>query len=430
MLFTLGREEVKHVVDAVFVTLGRDDSVEDIARTCRRNRIPVNVVDNPDLCTFTLLSVYTDGPLQVGVTTNGNGCRLAVRVRRHLASQLPDGLGQAVCRLGRLRRRLLEEKERKKKKKKDEGGHLILAGSGPGHPSLLTIATLEAIRKADVILADKLVPSGVLDLIPRRTPVQIARKFPGNAEGAQAELLEAALHHVRSGKTVVRLKQGDPYLYGRGADELSWFRDKGLGHRVLVLPGLTSAFAAPLFASVPITQRDLAHQVLVCTGTGKKGTSTPPPEYVQGRTVVFLMALHRIQSLVEELTTTTIVSEDESKGEESSSPQRPSSPWPPSTPCAVIERASCPDQRIIRTTLANVVEAVRQVGSRPPGLLVLGAVCEALYTPDPHVPWIVDEGFRQLDDFDALQFQLDHHHHLDQNDKKDDEGANGNQQLE
>ncbi|RCI11993.1 hypothetical protein L249_0842 [Ophiocordyceps polyrhachis-furcata BCC 54312] len=383
MLFSLGRHEVNHTVDAVFISLPRDAKVEAMARTCRRNRIPVNVVDSPDLCTFSLLSVYTDGPLQVGVTTNGHGCRLAVRVRRHLASQLPGGLGQAVLR------------------------RLILAGSGPGHPSLLTIATVEAIRKADVILADKLVPSPVLDLIPRRTPVQIARKFPGNAQAAQAELLEEALHHVQRGKTVVRLKQGDPYLYGRGADELSWFRDRGLGHRVLVLPGLTSAFAAPLFASVPVTQRDLAHQVLVCTGTGQKGAPTPPPEYVQGRTVVFLMALHRIQSLVDELTAST---GEKGKTEEEKSPpqQAPSPPWPPSTPCAVIERASCPDQRIIRTSLSNVVEAVRQEGSRPPGLLVLGAVCEALYTPDPHTPWTVDDGFRQLDDFDALQFQLDH----------------------
>lgn len=262
-------------------------------------------------------------------------------------------------------------------------GTLILAGSGPGHPDLLTRATHKAIQSAHLILADKLVPSQVLDLIPRRTPLHIARKFPGNAEAAQAELLERALGAVQEGKLVVRLKQGDPFIYGRGGEEVAFFKGRGLAGRVVVLPGVTSALSAPLFAGVPCTQRDVADQVLVCTGTGKKGVPPVPPEFVASRTVVFLMALHRISGLVGELTTFA-------EGEEGRAL------WPVDTPCAVIERASCPDQRVIRTTLRHVVEAVEQEGSRPPGLLVVGAACEALWEARGK-EWAVEEGFRGLE---------------------------------
>lgn len=273
-------------------------------------------------------------------------------------------------------------------------GKIILAGSGPGHPDLLTRATYNAIQSADLILADKLVPSGVLDLIPRRTPVEIARKFPGNAEQAQEELLAAALAAAKAGKTVLRLKQGDPFIYGRGGEELAYFRQNGFSAdgAVTVLPGVTSALSAPLFAAIPATQRDVADQVLICTGTGKKGKAPEPPEYVPSRTVVFLMALHRIVGLVAELTTPI----ENEHSETTSTSTR--ALWPLSTPCAVIERASCPDQRVIRTTLAHVAEAIETEGSRPPGLLVVGRSCEFLHPREKGRAWTVEEGFRGLED--------------------------------
>ncbi|KAK4125201.1 uroporphyrin-III C-methyltransferase [Parathielavia appendiculata] len=488
-LFSLGREEVDHVVDAVFIT-SASPPAEEVSRLCRRHRIPVNVVDAPELCSFSLLSVHVDGPLQIGVTTNGRGCKLAGRIRREVAAGLPQGLGAAVERLGEMRRRVLAEaaegakigdgmvhlaegvddsvdqpaglnklvlegdaeaaKTRRMRwlaqvceywplkrlaeigEEDVEGilrsypgttptsspgggfskpcggqrGRVILAGSGPGHPDLLTRATYKAIQTADLILADKLVPAGVLDLIPRRTPVSIARKFPGNADRAQEELLEQALDGVRAGRTVLRLKQGDPFIYGRGGEEVAFFRQHGLGDRVVVLPGITSSLSAPLFAGIPPTQRDVADQVLVCTGTGKKGKAPQPPEYVGSRTVVFLMALHRIEGLVAELTGYTEEEQqqqhqDNSQEGEIQKAERTQGTrrtlWPLNTPCAVIERASCPDQRVIRTTLRFVTEAIEQEGSRPPGLLVVGRACEALYAPEKGRSWVVEDGFKGLD---------------------------------
>lgn len=456
-LTTLGREEVNHVVDAVFVTSGGKNSLSThISTLCRRLRIPINVADAPNLCTFTLLSTHTSGPLQVGVTTSGKGCKLASRIRREIASALPSELGPAVERLGAMRRRIWEEDHKSgeadvENEEEDAGqdskfnklvtdadveaarnrrmrwlsqiceywplgrlasitdadvdavlqsyttdsrttaadtnppllnpakvderrrkGKIILAGSGPGHPDLLTNLTLKAIRAADLILADKLVPAGVLDLIPRRTPVHIARKFPGNAEAAQQELLSLGLAAAKTGQTVLRLKQGDPYLYGRGAEEYHFFRDHGF--EVSVLPGITSALSAPLFAKIPVTHRAVSDQVLICTGTGRKGAAPDPPVYQANQSVVFLMSLHRLEALKDSLL---------QEGKD----------WPLDTPCAVIERASCPDQRVIRSTLEFVCAAVEEEGSRPPGLLVVGRACEVLEKKSPGQKWVVEEGF-------------------------------------
>ncbi|KAN0110866.1 uroporphyrin-III C-methyltransferase [Hyaloscypha variabilis] len=477
----LGREEINGVVDAVFVTSGpRDPSSAHISQLCRRNRIPVNVSDAPSLCTFSLLATHTDGPLQIGVTTNGRGCKLSSRIRREIASSLPPNLGSACARLGTIRKRIQEEdhlthmalsgdldeedsidqtstfnklvteadldaaKNRRIRwlsqiceywplrrlanitdadvesvlksyasnpstttpldptnlSRPEKRGRIILAGSGPGHPDLLTRATHKAILSADLILADKLVPSGVLDLIPRRTPVHIARKFPGNAELAQQELLSLGLSGLRAGKTVLRLKQGDPYIYGRGGEEFEFFRKEGYGDVISVLPGITSALSAPLFAGIPATQRGVSDQVLICTGTGRKGKPSVPPEHVDTRTVVFLMALHRISGLVADLTSWE--SEDAKVLDGEGEVVRERRLWPKETPCAVVERASCPDQRVIRTRLEFVAEAIEEEGSRPPGLLVLGKACEVLNLPDKGRKWVVEEGFKGFDDFEGM----------------------------
>jgi uroporphyrin-III C-methyltransferase len=480
-LKTLGRPEVDNVVDAVFVTTGpRSTLSTHISTLCRRLRIPVNVTDAPNLCTFTLLSTHTDGPLQIGITTSGKGCKLSSRIRREIAASLPPNFGQTVERLGTIRRRIWEEDHaaelasdptpeiedeetpnqkhtfntliqpsdtspsisrtrrlrwlsqiceywplRRLSSISDSDissilsaytnstidtapltlhtldsrtnaphhrGTITLAGSGPGHPDLLTRATYTAIQSSTFILADKLVPAPVLDLIPRRTPVHIARKFPGNADAAQEELLSLGLAALKRGEHVLRLKQGDPYLYGRGAEELDFFRKKG--YQVTVLPGVTSALSAPLFARIPVTHRSVADQVLICTGTGRKGASPDPPGYNRSLTVVFLMALHRLESLVGSLTARSENAEAGESESESAAAKKPL--WPREIPCAVVERASCPDQRVIRSTLEHVCKAVEEEGSRPPGLLVLGWSCEVLCQSGGQ-RWVVEEGFRGLD---------------------------------
>ena len=487
-LRTLGRAEVEGYPDAVFVTTMSSDPLRaTISQLCKRWRIPVNVVDAPALCTFTLLSTHTDGPLQVGITTSGRGCKLSSRIRREIAAELPPNFGVAVERLGTMRKRIwdedykmqayeavkpepeIEDEEAAQKHtfnnlvKEDDTsaatlrtrrmrwlsqickywplsrlaaitdgdvnailaaytaptevatpptdtsilprppqrkGVITLAGSGPGHPGLLTRAAHTAIETADFILADKLVPAEILALIPRRTPVHIARKFPGNADAAQEEMLQLGLAALAQGKHVLRLKQGDPYLYGRGAEEVAFFR--GHGYQIRVIPGVTSALSAPLFAEIPVTHRAVADELVVCTGTGRKGAAPVPPSYKASKTVVFLMALHRVQSLVESLVDNNSMGEPNGEAQQDSRTR-----WPASTPCAVIERASCPDQRVIRTTLEHVCQAIEDEGSRPPGLLVVGKACEVLHKPAEGRRWVIEEGFRALDDVTSPDTTLD-----------------------
>lgn len=426
-----------------------------ISALCKKLRIPVNVADSPALCSFTLLSTHTDGPLHIGVTTSGRGCKLAARIRREIAATLPADLGAACERLGRLRRRIWEEDHAHSgeplaaEEDEDLGqsaafnrlvapgdyeaakgrrvrwlsqmceywpleklcalqegdldglletynhdvgnppapdtttttpapprtGKILLVGSGPGHPDLLTTAALTALTTSDLILADKLVPPPILALIPRRTPVHIARKYPGNADAAQSELLALGLAALRAGKRVVRLKQGDPYIYGRGGEEHLFF--SAHGYPPAVIPGITSALCAGVVGGIPLTHRGVSDQVLICTGTGRRGEVPVWPEFVRGRTVVLLMALHRLGEVVAGL---------RGRG------------WGKEMQCAVVERASCRDQRVVRSSLGWVVAAVEEVGSRPPGLLVVGEACAVLGgvgegEGEGGAKWVVEEGF-------------------------------------
>lgn len=452
-LTLLGREEVDKVVDRVYTVLPISSiELKNLIYTqCCKLRIPVNTSDSPELSSFTLLSTYKSGDFQMGVTTNGKGCKLAARLKRELAASLPSNIGAICNNVGELRKAIQEEDrlefetknigehdddavnssalnalvhefnmskeerkiqrtrwlsqvveyyplaklaevsiddltsaykrlkvEKEEKEEKAENlnkkGRISLVGAGPGSVSLLTLGALNEINSADLILADKLVPQQVLDLIPtHRCKLFIARKFPGNAEAAQQELLGMGLGALFEGKKVVRLKQGDPYIFGRGGEEYNFFAKHG--YTPVVLPGITSALAAPVAAQITPTHREVADQVLICTGTGRKGAMPNIPEFVGSRTTVFLMALHRVVDLIPTLI---------SKG------------WDENLPCAVVERASCPDQRVVRVKLKDVAAAVEACGSRPPGLLVTGYACEVIEKPSELKKWIIEEGYEDV----------------------------------
>ncbi|KAF8167187.1 uroporphyrin-III C-methyltransferase [Crassisporium funariophilum] len=443
------------------------ESAERIYHVFKARNIPVNTTDSIDLCDFSFTSSHRfehhetgeKTSLQIGVTTNGQGCRLASRLRREIVSKLPREVGASVEKVGRMRSMAKEEdlpkeditdlkdiadeefcedsgvltpnrpvpsrsnsenaSERKKRRIKwvaqvseywpisklasmsesdmkevlagenlvspslgspqiqpqsaslhfdtlKKPGRILLVGSGPGHPSLLTIATHTALTKlADLVLSDKLVPDAVLALIPKHVQIRIARKFPGNAEGAQIEMMEAAVEAAHRGLTVVRLKQGDPVVYGRAGEEVLYFRSHGF--EPLVIPGVSSALAAPTFAGIPVTQRGVAESFIVCTGVGRKGKEVQLPGYERGRTLVVLMGVARLAQVISALVDT------------SETQRRDGKAYPLHTPIAIIERASMPDQRVISSTLKDIVRALDSSGEqRPPGMMIIGWAVLAL----------------------------------------------------
>ncbi|KAI8646722.1 tetrapyrrole methylase [Parasitella parasitica] len=404
-----------HCFDLGFIcNIPSETSPEAIVRQFRQHRIPVNITDHSDLCDFFMTSNYRDQSLQIAVSTNGQASKLSSRIRRHIASNLPAKLGDAINRVGVLRKKIrasdpssaasirrmkwaaqiceywsmerlaqLSDKDMEDlldAYHNDEGyesldahspvatsdkfglvkpsvptGSIALVGSGTGDPELLTMAAHKAIKEADLVLADKIVPAEVIALVT--CDLKIARKFPGNAEAAQQEFNEMALKAIRQGKRVVRLKQGDPYLFGRGGEEVLFFRKHNIVPRVI--PGISSTVAAGLLAGIPLTHRSVASQFLVTTGTGARNSSAPLPTFDKNRTDVFLMAIHRLEALTKDLVT--------------------NQQYPADIPCAIVERASCKDQRVVWGKLSNIVQVLESCGgSRPPGLLIIGYAINVL----------------------------------------------------
>ncbi|KAG8883629.1 hypothetical protein FRB98_002879 [Tulasnella sp. 332] len=247
-------------------------------------------------------------------------------------------------------------------------GKILLVGSGPGHPSLLTIAAHKALTQfGTLVLSDKLVPAQVLALIPQGGNVKlyIAKKYPGNSEGAQNELMDMAVEGAMRGEIVVRLKQGDPFLYGRGGEEVLFFRKAGF--EPVVIPGISSALSGPLLANIPVTQRGVAESLIICTGVGRSGKEVSLPGYRRERSLVVLMGVARLATLIQALTVT--------QGDG----RRAGAPYPTYTPIAIIERASCPDQRVVASTLAEIEAILARHGEqRTPAMILIGWAALAL----------------------------------------------------
>ncbi|KAF4319046.1 hypothetical protein BBO99_00004658 [Phytophthora kernoviae] len=248
----------------------------------------------------------------------------------------------------------LQIQRKVKKIKMITKGKVMLVGAGPGDPELLTLKAYRALQQADLVLTDRLVPNEVLALA--KCEVRVARKRCGKADLAQAELDAWGLDALAQGKRVVRLKNGDPFMYGRGGEEAVVYSEAGFD--VEVIPGISSSLSAPASAGIPATMRDVADQVLICTGHGKQDRYPNLPEYCDHRTTIFLMAIGRIEGLTEAL--------QNERG------------YPSDMPAAIIHAATMSDAMTVRNTLDGIAAEVRRRNIQPPGTLVLGNVVNAL----------------------------------------------------
>ncbi|CAM9430623.1 unnamed protein product, partial [Scytosiphon promiscuus] len=204
-----------------------------------------------------------------------------------------------------------------------EIGTCSLVGSGPGDPDLLTVAGLRELQSADLVIADRLVSKEILGLVEGE--LRVARKYPGCAEQAQREIYRWMREGLSAGKHVVRLKIGDPFIFGRGGEEVLEMRELGVEPKVV--PGISSVFSAPLLGGVPVTHRGVAtQQVTLGTGYGQNYARPDICDYHPQKTAVFLMAIGRLEELCEDLVRRS---------------------YPTDTPVAIIENASTPRQRCV-----------------------------------------------------------------------------------
>lgn len=234
-----------------------------------------------------------------------------------------------------------------------------MLGSGPGDPELLTVAAYKLLMDPNIyVICDRLVSDEIQDIITG--PVVVARKQPGCAESAQEEIYWLAHEALQQGKHVVRLKIGDPFVFGRGGEEVLMFRKFGVEPKVI--PGVSAAFSAPLLASIPVTHRGVSNQVVMCTGYGRDGTSPDLIQYHKEQTIVFLMAVGRLGELCQRLVTLA--------------------GYPSTTPVAIVERAGCPNQRTVVGTMETIATLAKDYNIQPPSTIIVGDVVNVLLEED------------------------------------------------
>jgi uroporphyrin-III C-methyltransferase len=250
-------------------------------------------------------------------------------------------------------------------------GFVYLVGAGPGDPRLLTLRGAEVLQQADVVIHDRLIPHALLDLAPARAERVDVGKEPGGSGWAQADIDRLIVGHAQGGANVVRLKGGDPFVFGRGGEEALACALAGVPFEVV--PGVSSAFAAPASAGIPLTHRGVASSFAVVTATLADGEAKDLRAVAAAvDTLVVLMAAARLEEVCAEAI---------------------SAGRPPSTPAAVIERATTSRQRTVVATLGTLPSMARAQGIGAPATLVIGEVvrtAEVLGTSpasDDRAPW-------------------------------------------
>ena len=229
-----------------------------------------------------------------------------------------------------------------------------LVGAGPGDPGLLTVRGLEVLQAAEVVVHDALVGPGILALIPDEALRIDVGKRRGKHKAEQRAIGDLLVEHGRAGRRVVRLKGGDPLVFGRGAEEMAQLREAGVDYELVC--GVSVAAAGPALAGIPVTHRELSGAFTVVTGHDAATDRRPVGWHALAgtdHTLVILMGLARLGEIASRLV---------AEGRD------------PSTPVAVIQEASLPSQRVVLGTLEDIAERVEAAGLRPPATTVVGPV--------------------------------------------------------
>jgi uroporphyrin-III C-methyltransferase / precorrin-2 dehydrogenase / sirohydrochlorin ferrochelatase len=370
-----------------------------VSEAARARNVPVNVVDDAALSTFIFPAIIDRSPIVVAVGSAGHAPVLARWVREQIEAVLPATLGALARFMGERRRsvqralgaaarrpfweRIVRGRAAARVLAGDAPGaqrafeaellvsqlttsaatggsalgEVYLIGAGPGDPDLLTLRALQLLQQADVVLYDRLVPPAVLERARREARRIFVGKVHGAAAGhtPQEDIDELMIRFARAGLKVARLKGGDPGIFGRGGEEAAVLASQGIPH--LIVPGITAALGAAAGAGIPLTQRGLAQSVTFVTGHLPEDGSLDWRSLARGgQTVVFYMGVGHLELIVRRLRAAGA---------------------PDTLPAALVERATLPEQRVLRGTLGRIADLGSQAGISPPALLIVGEVARS-----------------------------------------------------
>ncbi|WP_421318701.1 siroheme synthase CysG [Aeromonas veronii] len=357
-----------------------------VYQSANQARIFANVVDDPKRSSFIMPSIIDRSPLMVAISSGGKAPVLARLLREKLEALLPQHLGAVATFAGSLRERVkarfasMGERRRFWERllgadrlgqalargdhasahqladslfadESQTGGEVVLVGAGPGDPGLLTLHALRQMQQADVVVYDRLVSDEVMALVRRDAKRIFVGKQAGNHCVPQEGINQLLLEEAQKGQRVVRLKGGDPFIFGRGGEELETLVGSGIGFQVV--PGITAASGCAAYAGIPLTHRDHAQSVRFVTAHGKGGARDLDWSLLakDKQTLVFYMGLSSCATIREQLL---------AHGKAGN------------TPVALIERGTQPCQRVIRGTLDQLPALA--VGVESPALIMVGSV--------------------------------------------------------
>jgi uroporphyrin-III C-methyltransferase / precorrin-2 dehydrogenase / sirohydrochlorin ferrochelatase len=347
---------------------GDEETGVQVSRAAQVRGIPVNVLDRPRLCTFIAPALVRRGPLQIAISTSGRSPFLAAHLRRLIERWVGDEWGDLVERVGTLRDRLRQQAVPMTRQlaaySRSLGtfgakGTVGLVGAGPGDPALLTVRATELLSRAELVFYDALVEPAVLDWCRPDAELVPVGKRGGRPSTRQDEIERRMIDAALRGRFVVRLKGGDPFVFGRGGEEVAALTAAGIS--VEVVPGVSSVVAAPALAGIPLTQRGIAASFAVTTARRADGSLHDFRDLAGVDTLVVMMVLECLTQVTQQLMAAGRA---------------------PGCPAALVAAASTARQRVVRGSLATIAEQSR--GVTAPALLIVGDVVNVIETARVH----------------------------------------------